>query len=56
MTIGNRVLLAGDASARPQGLERALTRAGFTVTESPPGNEDREPDAILVTLAAVGDL
>jgi diguanylate cyclase (GGDEF)-like protein len=56
VTSGSRVLLAGDASARPAGLERALTRAGFAVTEAPPANGDLEPDAILVTLAAAGDL
>ncbi len=56
MTSGSRVLLAGDASARPVGLERALTRAGFLVTEARPVNGDLEPDAILVTLAGSGDL
>jgi diguanylate cyclase (GGDEF)-like protein len=55
VTSGSRVLLAGDASARPAGLERALTRAGFAVTEVP-ANGDLEPDAILVTLAGAGDL
>jgi diguanylate cyclase (GGDEF)-like protein len=50
------VLLAGDASARPAGLERALTRAGFVVTEAPPAHGDLDPDAILVTLAASSDL
>ena len=56
MTTGSRVLLAGDASARPAGLERALTRAGFLVTEASPANGGLEPDAILVTLAAADDL
>jgi diguanylate cyclase (GGDEF)-like protein len=56
VTSGSRVLLAGDASARPAGLERALTRAGFLLTEAPPVNGDLEPDAILVTLAASADL
>jgi diguanylate cyclase (GGDEF)-like protein len=56
VTSGSRVLLAGDASARPAGLERALTRAGFAVTEAPPAPGDLEPDAILVTLAAAADL
>ena len=56
MTSGSRVLLAGDASARPVGLERALTRAGFVVTETPPVNGDLEPDAILVTLADTAEL
>lgn len=56
MTSGSRVLLAGDASARPAGLERALTRAGFVLTEAPPANGGLEPDAILVTVAESGDL
>ena len=50
------MLLAGDASARPVGLERALTRAGFVVTETPPAEGDLEPDAILVSLSGAGDL
>ena len=52
MTNGSRVLLGGDASARPAGLERALTRAGFLLTEPRPSGAEPEPDAILVTLAA----
>ena len=64
MTNGSRVLLAGDAAARPAGLERALTRAGFLLTESRPPDAELEPDAVLVTLstasadalrAAIGD-
>jgi DNA-binding NarL/FixJ family response regulator len=64
MTNGSRVLLAGDAAARPAGLERALTRAGFQLTESRPNGAALEPDAVLVTLprasaeelrAALGD-
>jgi diguanylate cyclase (GGDEF)-like protein len=48
-TIRPRVLLAGEASARPDGLERALTGAGFHLVERdvdscPP------PDAVLITL------
>ncbi|MGH7527415.1 MAG: hypothetical protein ACREMX_12020, partial [Gemmatimonadales bacterium] len=46
-----RVLLAGDASARPSGLERALTRAGFQVTEAPGQTTEAPPDALLITLA-----
>ena len=48
-----RVLLLGDASARPEGLERALARSGFRVHESddpraePP--PDAAPDVILIT-------
>jgi diguanylate cyclase (GGDEF)-like protein len=56
VTSGSRVLLAGDASARPAGLERALTRAGFVVTEAPAARGDLEADAILVTLATAADL
>lgn len=46
---GPRVLLAGEASARPDGLERALAGAGFHLVEresgiSPPA------DAVLITL------
>lgn len=52
MTNGSRVLLAGDAAARPAGLERALTRAGFQLTEARSAGEGLEPDAILVTLAS----
>jgi diguanylate cyclase (GGDEF)-like protein len=64
VTNGSRVLLAGDAAARPAGLERALTRAGFLLAEARPAGEGPEPDAILVTLtgasaerlrAALGD-
>jgi diguanylate cyclase (GGDEF)-like protein len=51
VTNGSRVLLAGDASARPAGLERELTRGGFLVTEAPPAHGDLEPDAVLITLA-----
>jgi CheY-like chemotaxis protein len=53
VTNGSRVLLAGDAAARPAGLERALTRAGFLLTEALPAAGELEADAILVTLATV---
>jgi diguanylate cyclase (GGDEF)-like protein len=52
VTNGSRVLLAGDAAARPAGLERALTRAGFLLAEARPSGGEPEPDAVLVTLAA----
>ena len=52
MTNGSRVLLAGDAAARPAGLERALTRAGFLLAEALPAAEAPEPDVILVTLTS----
>jgi GGDEF domain-containing protein len=45
----HRLLLTGDAAARPDGLERALTRAGFSIGESPAAG-DLPPDAILTTL------
>src|SRR6185437_1335623 len=45
-----RLLLTGDATARPDGLERALTRAGFSIGESA-GAAELRPDAILTTLA-----
>jgi two-component system cell cycle response regulator len=44
-----RLLLTGDASARPNGLERALVRAGFQVDETA-GPPDVPPDALLTTL------
>jgi diguanylate cyclase (GGDEF)-like protein len=45
-----RLLLTGDAAARPDGLERALTRAGFHIGELPGGSADIRPDAILTTV------
>jgi GGDEF domain-containing protein len=46
----HRLLLTGDASARPDGLERALTRAGFSIGEASVGATEHPPDAILTTL------
>jgi PleD family two-component response regulator len=46
----SRVLLTGDAAARPEGLERALTRAGFHIEETPPAPDQPPPDALLTTL------
>jgi diguanylate cyclase (GGDEF)-like protein len=45
-----RVLLVGDPSARPTGLERALTRAGFHLVEREDSSADPKVDAILITL------
>jgi two-component system cell cycle response regulator len=45
-----RLLLTGDATARPAGLERELTRAGFHLGETPPSADEPAPDAILTTL------
>ncbi len=50
-----RILLAGNVSARPEGLERALTRAGFLLAEAPGGDRESAPDAILLTLADASD-
>jgi diguanylate cyclase (GGDEF)-like protein len=45
-----KVLLAGDPSARPVGLERALTRAGFQLVEHEDASSNPVIDAILITL------
>ncbi|MDQ3224534.1 MAG: GAF domain-containing protein, partial [Gemmatimonadota bacterium] len=50
-----RVRLAGDPSARPTGLERALTRAGFQLVEREDHSGDPEADAILITLRDIED-
>jgi two-component system, cell cycle response regulator len=50
-----RVLLVGDASARPTGLERALTRAGFQLVEWEDSGASPEADAVLITLADVDE-
>jgi diguanylate cyclase (GGDEF)-like protein len=44
------VLLIGEPSARPTGLERALTRAGFQLVEREDSSQDSKVDAILITL------
>ncbi|HWA15435.1 MAG TPA: diguanylate cyclase [Gemmatimonadales bacterium] len=48
-----RLLLLGDASARPAGLERALARAGYMLVESEHGELDSTPavppDLVLVS-------
>jgi diguanylate cyclase (GGDEF)-like protein len=50
-----RLVLTGDASARPEGLERALTRAGFHLTDVLPPTGEAPPDALLITLARHDD-
>ena len=45
-----RVLLAGEPSARPSGLERALTRAGFQLVEREDPGVYPETEAILITV------
>jgi two-component system, cell cycle response regulator len=47
-----RLLLTGDAAARPDGLERALTRAGFHIGETEHAPNEPPTDAILTTLPA----
>ena len=47
-----RLLLAGEAGSRPDGLERALTRAGFRVCEGA-ATELTPPDAILLTTGPI---
>ena len=48
------VRLEGDVGSRPEGLERALTRAGFRVSEGSRREGSAQPDAILLTLGPVG--
>jgi len=40
----------GDPSARPAGLERALTRGGFQLVEREDPSVDPDADAILITV------
>ena len=51
----SRVILLGDASARPEGLERALARAGLSITEGNGDVRDAAPGLILVTLREVDE-
>jgi two-component system, cell cycle response regulator len=46
-----RILLVGDASARPTGLERALSRAGFHLIEQEEPGVYPSADAVLITLS-----
>jgi diguanylate cyclase (GGDEF)-like protein len=45
----------GDASARPTGLERALTRAGFQLVEREDPGSAPAADAVLITLTDVDE-
>jgi len=49
-----RILLLGDPAARPEGLERALVRGGFQVTEAERVGADQSPATLaeVVVLAA----
>jgi diguanylate cyclase (GGDEF)-like protein len=51
----SKVLLMGDASTRPAGLERELTRAGFQLVEQEDAGTELRADAVLITLASVND-
>jgi diguanylate cyclase (GGDEF)-like protein len=48
-----KVLLVGDATARPSGLERALTRAGFQLVEGDDAAAGYRADAVLITVNRV---
>jgi diguanylate cyclase (GGDEF)-like protein len=50
-----KILLVGDASARPTGLERALTRAGFQLVEQEDPGSAPAADAVLITLTDVDE-
>lgn len=50
-----RVILLGDASARPEGLERALVRAGLRVFEGDGDPRDDATGLFLVTVREVDD-
>jgi diguanylate cyclase (GGDEF)-like protein len=50
-----RIHLAGDASTRPAGLERALARGGFQVSEGDTHPSLLAPDAVLITLPDARD-
>jgi diguanylate cyclase (GGDEF)-like protein len=50
-----KILLVGDASARPTGLERALTRAGFQLVEQEEAGNAPEADAVLITLMEIDE-
>jgi diguanylate cyclase (GGDEF)-like protein len=50
-----KILLVGDASARPTGLERALTRAGFQLVEQEDQGNAPEADAVLITLGDIDE-
>jgi two-component system cell cycle response regulator len=50
-----KILLVGDASARPTGLERALTRAGFQLLEQEDLGNAAEADAVLITLMDIDE-
>jgi len=50
-----RVLLVGDPSVRPAGLERALTRAGFQLVEREIAGPPVEADIVLITIKDINE-
>ncbi len=51
-----RVLLFGDVSARPEGLERSLMRAGFALAEGSAVEAPATPDLALIAVKGGADL
>jgi diguanylate cyclase (GGDEF)-like protein len=49
-----RIFLFGDAASRPEGLERALVRAGFALAEAQAGDPLTPPDLALVAVPDIG--
>ena len=49
-----RVLLLGDIGARPKGMERALIRAGFALSEGASAGSTEAPDLVLVSVRDAG--
>ena len=49
-----RVLLFGDFGARPEGMERALVRAGFALSEGSSPSSTDAPDLVLVAVRDAG--
>jgi hypothetical protein len=49
-----RVFLFGDVASRPEGLERALVRAGFALAEAPGPESAAAPDLALVAVRDSG--
>lgn len=49
-----RVYLFGDPAARPEGLERALVRAGFSLAEAGQGDPVLPPDLALIAVPDAG--
>lgn len=49
-----RVLLFGEVGVRPEGLERALIRAGFALSEGASSGSAEAPDLVLVAVRDAG--